>query len=244
MNLIFALNPDLDKVGLLYDVGQDSSTTAINDAKAYLSGKNVEIVEKTGTNVSEIMLAAQALIDAGCKAVFTPSDNTVMTAELSIYETLSEAGVQHYAGADSFALNGAFLGYGVDYANLGKETANMVCDILVNKKDIASYPVRTFDNGTATVNTDICSVLGLNYDEVKNTISPYCSRASFYRNFSTTSDVLDALFDETISRLMNISANIFTSADEVKWRDFLFRYIYFLRDSEKTSCRSDMTTSR
>ena len=64
--------------------------------------------------------------------MFTPTDNTIMTAELAIYETFIEAGIPHYTGADSFALNGAFLGYGVDYANLGVETANMVADILLN----------------------------------------------------------------------------------------------------------------
>ena len=36
-----------------------------------------------------------------------------------------------YAGADSFALNGAFLGYGVDYIKLGVETANMIIDIMI-----------------------------------------------------------------------------------------------------------------
>ena len=35
-------------------------------------------------------MAAEALIAAGVKAVFTPTDNTVMTAELSIYETFTE----------------------------------------------------------------------------------------------------------------------------------------------------------
>ena len=176
MNLIFALNPDLDKVGLLYDVGQDGSTAAIARAKDYLNARNITIVEKTGTNVSEVMLAVQALIDSGCKVVFTPTDNTIMNAELSIYETLAEAGVQQYCGADSFALNGAFLGYGVDYATLGQETAEMICDLLINNKDISAYPIRTFDNGIATVNTEICEQLGLNYEEVKNTIAPYCSR--------------------------------------------------------------------
>lgn len=176
MNLIFALNPDLEKIGLLYDVGQDSSTAPISQAKAYLAEKGVTVIEKTGTNVSEVILAAQALIDAGCNVVFTPTDNTVMTAELSIYETLGNNGVQHYAGADSFALNGAFLGYGVDYANLGQQTAEMICDILVNNKDIAAYPVRTFDNGIATVNTETCQLLGLNFDEVKSLIAPYCSQ--------------------------------------------------------------------
>ena len=176
MNLIFALNPDLDKVGLLYDVGQDGSTAAIARAKEYLNSRNITIVEKTGTNVSEVMLAVQALIDSGCKVIFTPTDNTIMNAELSIYETLAEAGVQQYCGADSFALNGAFLGYGVDYANLGRETAEMICDILINKKDISAYPIRTFDNGIATVNTETCKQLGLTFEEVSSIISPYCSR--------------------------------------------------------------------
>ncbi|MBR2545972.1 MAG: ABC transporter substrate-binding protein [Erysipelotrichaceae bacterium] len=176
MNLIFALNPDLDKVGLLYDVGQDGSTAAIARAKEYLNSRNITIVEKTGTNVSEVMLAVQALIDSGCKVIFTPTDNTIMNAELSIYETLAEAGVQQYCGADSFALNGAFLGYGVDYANLGRETAEMICDILIHKKDISAYPIRTFDNGIATVNTETCKQLGLTFEEVSSIISPYCSR--------------------------------------------------------------------
>ena len=176
MNLVFAQNPDIAKVGLLYDLGQDSSTAAIADAKAYLEDKGVEYVEHTGTNVDEVSLAVDAMIADGVEAIFTPSDNTIMTAELSIYEKLADAGILHYAGADSFALNGAFLGYGVDYANLGVETAMMVCDILVGGADPAATPVKTFDNGTATVNTDICATLGLDFDEISATFAPYCTK--------------------------------------------------------------------
>ncbi|MCC8356873.1 MAG: ABC transporter substrate-binding protein [Oscillospiraceae bacterium] len=176
MNLIFAADPDADKIGLLYDVGQDSSTTAIAEAKAYLDELGIEYVERTGTTVDEVMLAAEALVADGVDAVFTPSDNTVMTAELSIYETLAEAGIPHYTGANSFALNGAFVGYGVDYENLGVETANMVADILVNGADPATTAVMTFDNGTATVNTEICEVLGFDYDEIVEVFSPLCTQ--------------------------------------------------------------------
>ena len=176
MNLIFAFNTEADKIGLLYDLGQDSSTTAINDAKKYLDDKGIEYVERNGTNVDEVVLAAQALIADGVDAVFTPSDNTVMTAELSIYELFADAGIPHFAGADSFALNGAFLGYGVDYANLGVETANMIADILINKKDPASTAVKTFDNGTATVNTDICEKFGLDFENISALFSPYCTK--------------------------------------------------------------------
>ena len=118
------------------------------------------------------MLAANALVADGVDVVFTPTDNTIMTAELSIYETFSKAGIKHYTGADSFALNGAFLGYGVDYANLGRETADMIAEVLVDKKDTATMAVKTFDNGTATVNTDICEELGLKFEDVAEHLNP------------------------------------------------------------------------
>ncbi len=176
MNLIFAQNPDAKKIGLLYDVGQDSSTAAIEHAKAYLDDKGVEYVERTATTAEEVALAAQALVSDGVDAVFTPTDNTIMKAELAIYETFADAGIPHYTGADSFALNGAFLGYGVDYANLGRETADMIASILTEGKDPATTPVITFDNGTATVNTEICEKLGLDFDTVSETFAPYCTR--------------------------------------------------------------------
>ncbi len=114
-------------------------------------------------NNDEISLGADALIAAGCEAVFTPTDNTVMTAELAIFEKFQDAKVPQYCGADSFALNGAFCGYGVNYEELGKATADMVVDILVNGADPATTPVQTMNNGIATINTDTAAKLGLDY---------------------------------------------------------------------------------
>ncbi|MGN1030594.1 MAG: ABC transporter substrate-binding protein [Butyricicoccaceae bacterium] len=178
MNLIFAANPDTKKIGLLYDQGQDSSTTAIAHAKQYLEEHNIEYVERTGTTTDEVSLAADALIADGVDAVFTPTDNTIMTAELAIYEKFNEAQIPHYTGADSFALNGAFVGYGVDYANLGVETADMVADILINDKNPGEVAVKTFDNGTATVNTETCAAIGLDFDTVKEAFEPYCNKVA------------------------------------------------------------------
>lgn len=189
MNLIFAQNPDAKKIGLLYDVGQDSSTAAIEHAKAYLDDKGVEYVERTATTAEEVALAAQALVSDGVDAVFTPTDNTIMKAELAIYETFADAGIPHYTGADSFALNGAFLGYGVDYANLGRETADMIASILTEGEDPATTPVITFDNGTATVNTEICEKLGLDFDTVSEAFAPYCTRVEEITTAESFSDL-------------------------------------------------------
>ena len=176
LDLIFAADPDAKSIALLYDLGQDSSAAPIKNAKAYLDKRGVSYKEYNGTTTDEISLAVSSIVADKADAVFTPTDNTVMTAELAIYEALAKAGIPHYTGADSFALNGAFLGYGVDYANLGVETANMVSGILLDGSKPSATPVLTFDNGTATINTDICRELGLNYDELAETFAPLCTK--------------------------------------------------------------------
>lgn len=176
MQLITAADPDVKNIALLYDIGQDSSTAAIAHAKEYLDGNGIAYGEYTGTTVDEVTLAVQALIADGVDAVFTPTDNTIMKSELSIYEMLQEAGIPHYTGADSFALNGAFLGYGVDYAALGVETANMAADIAFGGAKPAETAVKTFDNGCATINTETCEKLGFNYDEICKAFEPFCTK--------------------------------------------------------------------
>lgn len=176
MDMMFAQNPSVAKVGLLYSLSEPNSAKPIADAKAYLDTKGIEYVEQTANTNDEVVAAASALIAAGVDAVFTPTDNVIMAAELAIYEDLAKNGIPHYTGADSFALNGAFLGYGVDYANLGVETANMVSGILLDGSKPSATPVLTFDNGTATINTDICRELGLNYDELAEAFAPLCTK--------------------------------------------------------------------
>lgn len=176
MQLITAADPDAKNIALLYDIGQDSSTAAIAHAKEYLDANGISYGEYTGTTVDEVTLAVQALIADGVDAVFTPTDNTIMKSELSIYEMLQEAGIPHYTGADSFALNGAFLGYGVDYAALGVETANMAASIALDGAKPAETAVKTFDNGCATINTETCEKLGFNYDEICKAFEPFCTK--------------------------------------------------------------------
>ncbi|MDD6684421.1 MAG: ABC transporter substrate-binding protein [Lachnospiraceae bacterium] len=175
MNLILAQNPDTKKVGLLYSKSEDASEQPVADAKKILEEKGIEAVEKTGTTQDEISTAADALIAEGVDAVFTPTDNTVMTAELAIYEKFAEAGIPHYAGADSFARNGAFCGYGVDYKALGIQTADMVAKILAEGADPATTPVETSDSNIATVNTETAAALGYDMDQVKKNFEPYCA---------------------------------------------------------------------
>ena len=174
-DLIFAADPDASKIALLYNPGEDASTEPIEKAMALLDQKGVTYKAYTGTNISEVVMAVDSIIADEMDAVFTPTDNTIMAAELSIYEALADAGIPHYCGADSFALNGAFLGFGVDYANLGRETGNMIAAILLDGADPATTPIMKFDNGTATINIETAEKLGFDYDKLAEAFAPYCT---------------------------------------------------------------------
>ena len=114
IDMMLAQNPDIKMVGLLYSLSEPNSAPPIADAKAYLESKNIPYVEQTANTNDEVIAAAAALAAEGVDAIFTPTDNVIQSAELAIYESLIDAGIPHYTGADSFVRNGAFTACGVN----------------------------------------------------------------------------------------------------------------------------------
>ena len=167
LDLIFAADPGAKNIALLYDQGQDSSTTPIKNAKAYLDKKGVAYKEYNGTTTDEIMMAVSKLVSDQVDAVFTPTDNVVMAAETAVAEILNEAGIPHYTGADSFVQAGGFATCGVNYTELGAYTADMAFDILTGG---AVPEFHVMDGGIITVNTETADALGIDYS-VFNTMA-------------------------------------------------------------------------
>lgn len=159
LDMMLAINPDVKTVGLLYSNSEANSTTPIAEAKAYLDEKGIAYVEGTGNTNDEIMSAAANMVGKA-DAVFTPTDNVVMAAAAAVSETLTEAGIQFYTGADSFVTAGAFATCGVNYTELGTYTADMVLDIL-ESGNVPEYHV--MDGGIITVNTETAAALGIDY---------------------------------------------------------------------------------
>ena len=159
MDMIFAVQPEAKTIGLLYSNSEANSTTPISEAKAYLDAKGIAYVEKTGNTNDEIMTAANALVGQ-VDAVFTPTDNVVMAAAAAVSETLTNAGIPFYTGADSFVTAGAFATCGVNYTELGTYTADMALDIL-ETGTVPEYHV--MDGGIITVNTETAAALDLDY---------------------------------------------------------------------------------
>ena len=160
LDMMFDQKPEIRKVGLLYSTSESNSEKPIAEAKKYLEGMpDAEFVEATGNTRDEIITAASVLIAEGVDVIFTPTDNVVMDAEISIKDALIEAGIPHYAGADSFVRNGAFATCGVNYTDLGTKTADLAYEALT--KGIGTMEdFYLMDGGIITVNTETAQALG------------------------------------------------------------------------------------
>ncbi len=162
LDMMLAQDPGVSRVGLLYSLSEANSARPIEEAKVYLDGKGIEYVEQTASNNAEVVTAATALVAAGVDAVFTPTDNVIMAAELAIYEELAKAGIPHYTGADSFVRSGAYATCGVNYTELGQETASLAYNAMTKGMD-SMEDFYLMEGGFLTVNTETAAVLGLDY---------------------------------------------------------------------------------
>lgn len=162
LDMMLAQNPDIQKVGLLYSLSEANSATPIAEAKAYLDSKGIAYTEATGNTNDEVIAATSVLVSEKVDAVFTPTDNIVMAAELANAETFIEAGIPHYTGADSFVRNGAFATCGVNYTDLGTKTADLAFQAVTEgMAGLEDY--YKMDGGIITVNTETAAGLGIDY---------------------------------------------------------------------------------
>ena len=101
--------------------------------------------------------------------LFAPNDNTVASGMQSLSQIALDAKIPFYTGADSMVQDGGFATVGIDYKELGKETANMV-DQILNGTPVSDIPVKVFkDNLNIYINQNALDTLGIQLsDDIKN----------------------------------------------------------------------------
>lgn len=153
------LTPDVKKFGFIYNSGEVNSVSVIGDAKAYCDANGLTYAEATVTNTGEVQQAGLQLLSE-CDALFAPIDNTVASAMPNLASLATEQKKAVYVAADSMVADGGLATVGINYTDLGKQTAAMVKDILDGKKP-AELPVRTLNDFAEVINQEAMKALGI-----------------------------------------------------------------------------------
>ena len=153
------LTPDVKSYGLIYNTSEVNSVSVIAEAKAYLDSVGISYVEGAVTSTGDVQTAAQNLLSK-CDAVFSPIDNTVAAAMTVLADEAIKAGKPVYVAADSMVADGGLATVGVNYTNLGTQTADMALKVLTGTAP-ADLPVEVLKDSAVVVNTETAEAIGV-----------------------------------------------------------------------------------
>lgn len=163
MELAKRITPKIKTIGTLYNSGETNSVAVVNNLKAYAKQNNLTVVDSTVTNTSEVQQAVTSLVGR-VDAIFSPIDNTIASAMPVVAQAAIKAKLPVYVGADSMVKDGGLATYGINYQVLGKETADMVVEIL-NGKKAGDIPVKTMSDMNIYVNQATANAIGIKLPE-------------------------------------------------------------------------------
>lgn len=153
------IDPDMQRLGVIYNASEANSVTNIEKAKTFCEENGIELQEVTVTSTNDVQQAVTTLAGS-CDAIFSPNDNTVASAMSAAAQAALEAGIPYYVGADSMVSDGGFLTVGINYEELGRETARMV-DQVLQGTDVADIPIVQFKTDLSIyVNASTMEALG------------------------------------------------------------------------------------
>lgn len=152
------LTPDVKTMGFLYTASEVNSQAVVEQGKAIAAEYGLDYEEMTITNTSELKQAAESLAGK-VDAIYTPIDNTIASAMPVLAQVGKEMGIPVYVGADSMVMDGGYATIGINYENLGKQTAEMVNDVLEGKV-ISEMPVQTLNEYEKVINKTVAKAIG------------------------------------------------------------------------------------
>lgn len=159
------LFPKAKKIGLLYNAAEANSVVQIKIAKAEIKRLGLTPVEKTAASTNDVQQAAEALASQA-DAIYIPTDNTAAAAMATIGK-VSESTKTPVVNADATMIKLAGVAtVGINYKDLGIQTAKMAVKILKGKK-VSSLPVEKPAKTRLTTNAKRMKLFGLTEAQVK-----------------------------------------------------------------------------
>ena len=164
IDLVKELLPNAKKVAVFYCSSESNSAAQYELAKAQIEKLGMECVQKTISTIDEAKSAIESL-KGQVDCIYIPTDNTVSDSMTLVAEAANGVGLPIVCGEPGMVENGATLTFGIDYTELGKQTAAMAVKLLESDDalaEIAKMPVEFQTKECVTaINMKSVEALGL-----------------------------------------------------------------------------------
>ena len=160
LELLKRLVPGAQTIGFLYCSSEQNSKFQIELAKKAADKLGLKYVEVTVSNSNEIQQVTQSLVGK-VQAVYAPTDNMIAAGIPTVAGVLTFAKIPLICGEEGMVKAGGFATYGVNYYELGRQTAKMAVEILHDGKKPADMPIQYLQNCDFAVNEETAAKLGV-----------------------------------------------------------------------------------
>ncbi|MGO1368633.1 ABC transporter substrate-binding protein [Senegalia sp. (in: firmicutes)] len=154
------IDPSIKTIGILYNTSEANSEVQIKEVKKLAPNEDLEVIAVGVSNVNEIPQAIDSLLKK-VDAVYTPSDNLIASSIELIASKLIDKTIISVSAESAHVESGTLITNGLSYYELGKQTAAMAKEILVDKKSPSDIPVGVAENIVTTINVNTLEKLGL-----------------------------------------------------------------------------------
>ncbi len=135
------VNPGLQRVGVVYNAGEDCSRACVERARAVCAELGITLAEVTVDNSATVGEAVRALLQRDVQALWTAGDNTVDNAFAAYGGAARQQGVPVFTSNLEHVGMGAAFSYGADYRAVGERIGALAAQALRNPGSIATVPV-------------------------------------------------------------------------------------------------------
>ncbi|WP_027340744.1 ABC transporter substrate-binding protein [Halonatronum saccharophilum] len=163
LELIQRIKPDVQRVGILYNAGESNSVVQVDLAQKAADELGLELVKATVSSSNEVYQSAQSL-DGRVDAIYIPTDNTVISAIQSVVSVANESNIPLVVGEDNAVEEGALATVGINYYQLGRQTAKMAIEVFEGA-DTAQMPIQYLENTDLVINLKAAQAMGIELDE-------------------------------------------------------------------------------
>ena len=133
------LQPQLKRLGILYNAGEANSISIVKKLKALCLQYDLTLVEQTISKTADVSQSVVQLAGQ-CDAIFISNDNMALSAMKTITK-LSKVPV-YVSDVDALKL-GAVAALGPDQYEVGRQTGEMVLRVLNGATPTTEFPTQT-----------------------------------------------------------------------------------------------------
>jgi len=156
--------PNLKTIGFLYCSSEQNSKFQIDIAKKVCDEMGISYIDATVSNSNEIQQVTQSLVGK-VDAIYAPTDNMIAAGMATVSLVTNAAKIPVFCGEEGMTSVGGLATYGINYYELGKQTAKQAVAILKDGKNPAEMPIEYLQNGNLFVNTEVANIIGIEIPE-------------------------------------------------------------------------------